>query len=39
VSAWLMVSALTFAMFWIFFKLIFGIGRYIYDRFCRTPTL
>ena len=39
VGAWLMISALTFVMFWIFYKLIFGIGRYIYDRFYRTPTL
>ena len=38
-GAWLMVSALTFVMFWIFYKLIVGIGRYIYDRFYRTPTL
>ena len=33
------VSVVTFVMFWIFYKLIFGIGRYIHDRFYRTPTL
>ena len=36
---WLVTSAVTYVMFWIFYKLIVGIGRYIYDRFYRTPTL
>lgn len=39
VSVWLEISALTFVLFWIIYKLIFGIGRYIYDRFHRTTTL
>ena len=38
-GVWLVISALTFAMFWFFYKLISGVGRYIYDRFYRTPTL
>ncbi len=38
-GVWLATSALTFIMLWIFYKLIVGIGRYIYDRFYRTPTL
>ncbi len=38
-GAWLMISVLTFVMFWIFYKLIVGVGRDIYDRFYRTPTL
>ena len=33
------VSGITFVMFWIFYKLIVGVGRYIHDRFYRTPTL
>ena len=33
------VFGTTFAMFWVFYKLIVGIGRYIHDRFYRTPTL
>ena len=33
------ISVMTFAMFWIFYKLIVGVGRYIHDRFYRTPTL
>ena len=33
------VTGTTFAMFWFFYKLIVGVGRYIYDRFYRTPTL
>lgn len=33
------ISAVTFVMFWIFYKLIVGVGGYIYDRFYRTPTL
>ena len=36
---WFVTSALTFVMFWIFYKLIVGVGRYIHDRFYRTPTL
>ena len=36
---WVVSSALTFVMIWVFFKLIVGVGRYIYDRFYRTPTL
>lgn len=35
----LVTSTMTFIMFWIFYKLIVGIGRYIHDRFYRTPTL
>ena len=33
------VSGMTFAMLWVFYKLIVGVGRYIHDRFYRTPTL
>ena len=36
---WLVTSAVTYVMSWIFYKLIVGTGRYIYDRFYRTPTL
>lgn len=39
VSVWLTVFAITFVMFWIINKMIFATGRYIYDRFYRTPTL
>lgn len=39
VGVWAVISLMTFAMFWIFYKLISGIGRYIHDRFYRTPTL
>lgn len=35
----IVISLTTFVMFWIFYKLIVGIGRYIHDRFYRTPTL
>lgn len=38
-GAWVIISLVTFAMFWFFYKLIMGIGRYVYDRFYRTPTL
>ena len=33
------VFGMTFAIFWVFHKLIVGVGRYIHDRFYRTPTL
>jgi hypothetical protein len=39
IGFWLMTSAITFVMFWISYKLIVGVGRYIHDRFYRTPTL
>ena len=39
VGAWIVISSMTFAMLWFFYKLIVGIGRYIHDRFYRTPTL
>ena len=39
IGFWLVFSAMTFVMFWIFYRLIVGIGRYIHDRFYRTPTL
>lgn len=39
VGAWIVISLMTFAMFWLFYKLVVGIGRYIHDRFYRTPTL
>ena len=38
-GVWIVVSVMTFAMFWFFYKLIVVIGRYIHDRFYRTPTL
>jgi hypothetical protein len=33
------VSGMTFAMSWVFYKLIGAVGTYIHDRFYRTPTL
>jgi drug/metabolite transporter (DMT)-like permease len=33
------VAVMTFIMFWVFYKLVVGISRYIHDRFYRTPTL
>ena len=33
------LAGMTFAMFWVFYKLIVGVGRYVHDRFYRTPTL
>jgi hypothetical protein len=36
---WLAVSALAFLMFWLFFNLLFALGRWIWERFYRTPTL
>jgi hypothetical protein len=36
---WLVVSLLAFAMFWLFFNLSFVFGRWVWERFYRTPTL
>jgi len=38
-ALWLIITVVTFAMFWAFFKLVFAVGQYIWDRFYRTPTL
>lgn len=39
VGVWFVISVSTFAVFWTFYKLIVGVGRYVHDRFYRTPTL
>lgn len=36
---WFVISAMTFVMFWMFYKLIISVGRNIHDRFYRAPTL
>ena len=38
-AMWLMTTAITFAMFWSFFRLVVAAGQYVWDRFYRTPTL
>ena len=35
----IVLSGMAFAMFWVFYKLIVRVGRYIHDRFYRSPTL
>ena len=35
----IVLSGMTFAIFWVFYKLIVAVGKYIHDRFYRTPTL
>jgi hypothetical protein len=36
---WLASTVLVFLMVWIFFNLLFAAGRWIWERFYRTPTL
>ena len=38
-GAWLMTTVMVFVMTWVFYKLMFGIVKYIWERFYRTPTL
>ena len=39
IAGWLMSSVVVFLMFWFFFNLCFAFGRWIWERFYRTPTL
>jgi hypothetical protein len=36
---WLVTSVLIFLMVWFFFNLFLALGRWIWERFYRTPTL
>ena len=39
IGGWLATSMLVFLMVWFFFNLLFALGRWIWERFYRTPTL
>lgn len=38
-GGWLILSAGVFLMTWVVFNVIFAFGRWIWERFYRTPTL
>ena len=38
-AGWLFTAVVIFVMTWLFFNLLFAFGRWVWERFYRTPTL